>query len=43
VITEKGEGEQPIYHNCLSLCSQSEGKEWVNTIYISLVLKNYRN
>jgi hypothetical protein len=35
--------EQPMYHNCASLCSLCEGKEGAKTIYISLVFMNYRN
>jgi hypothetical protein len=36
-------GEQPMYHNCASLCSLCEGKEMIKVIYISLVFINYRN
>jgi hypothetical protein len=35
--------EQPMYHNFATLCSLCEGKEGVKTIYMSLVLMNYRN
>jgi len=32
-----------MYHNCASLCLLCGGKEGEKTIYISLVLMNYRN
>jgi hypothetical protein len=35
-------GEQPMYHNCASLCSLREGKEGEKTIYISPFFMNYR-
>jgi hypothetical protein len=35
-------GEQPMYHNCASLCSLREGKEVEKTIYISPFFMNYR-
>jgi len=35
--------EQPMYHNCASLCSQCEMKENAEKIYISLLFVYYRN
>jgi len=35
--------EQPMYHNCASLCSLCEGKVGAKAIYISLVFMNYSN
>jgi len=38
----KAVAEQPMYHNCASLCSLCEGEEGAKTIYISLVFMKYR-
>jgi hypothetical protein len=36
-------GEQPIYHNCASMCSVCEGKKGAKKIYIPLLFVYYRN
>ena len=39
----KSVGEQLMYRNCASLCSQCETKESAEKICISLLFMNYRN
>ena len=37
-LANKTVGEQPMKHNCASLCSLCEGKDGAKTIYISYSL-----